>query len=320
MSDNLPVLADGLETGLEDFEGGIQLPRLVLKHADRVFLDSATNEEYPYLVGIPLGLVRQRVMWSPDMGEDKGRPQCKSSDAVDGYPNVKDVGTDDEFPWDEFPISMEQTTKDEYDRPVLKCNGCPFAEWTKDKKGKPKPPLCKERYTFPFLYTTNRNPDQSFNTQGPFDAAGVFSLQGSGIKPARTYMSRFAASKMPLYSAIAQITLRGEERGSVKYSVPEFKKLDNTDPSDWYTYSEQLVQVREYLKAPPRPESDLSDAKPEGYVAPEPVKQATPSSPARTAPAAAPPPVKRADDVVEGTIVSESNVPSAPVVEDDLPF
>lgn len=315
-SSNLPAIPDGLEgldDGLEDFDGGLQLPRLQLKHADRVFLDTATNEEYPTLVGIPLGMVRQRTMWPAEVGDEKGRPQCKSSDGIDGYPNMNDQGTDFEFPWEDFPISAEQASKDEFDRPVLKCTGCPFAEWTRNKKGKPVPPACKERYTFPFLYTTERRADGSLNPKGPFDSAGVFSLQGSGIRPARQYMSRFKASRLPLYAAVVEITLRGESRGSVEYSVPEFKKLDNTSQSDWQMYSEQLQGVKEYLKAPPRPET--SDDAPRSNPAGGNNRPAA-AKPTQPRQQAAP----QQDDVVEATIVEETNVPITQDDEDELPF
>lgn len=309
MTSNLPAIPDGMSDGLEDLEGGVALPRLTLKHADRVFKAGDTNEEYPKLVGVILGMVRQRVMWNPEVGEDKARPQCKSSDGLTGYPNVRDKGSDDEFPWDEFPLNEAQAPKDEHGRPVLSCKGCPFSEWGKDKKGKAVPPPCKERFSFPIVYNRDMDPT------GPFDAAGVFSVQGSGIKPARTYLSAFKVGRQPVFSAVTEVGLLAASRGSVQYSIPEFKRVGNSDVSDWADYAAQYEEVRAYLRAAPRPEDDGS-SKSEGYVAPE---QAVPAAPEQAAPTV---PAKN-DDIQDAVIVSEtSNVPtpaSAPD-EDELPF
>lgn len=256
MTQNLPaVVEDALAeygTGLEDISAeDVQIPRITINHGSGVFKDRLTGEEFAEMHGILLGMVKQRVMWHPEISENSdGRPQCKSSDAQTGYPNMDGPRLEDKFPWDEALLDPNSMPIDEHNRITIACATCPFAKWGEKKPGKTTstPPRCSERHTYPIMYTTD--PGQ------PIDRAGIFSVQRSGIKDSKTFLAGFVQSKMPLFSAYVNISLDRKKRGMVDYAIAKFKKTGAVDQKDWPDYAKEYNSIREFLRQPPRFDGD----------------------------------------------------------------
>lgn len=264
----LARIAEEYGSGLEDIENEVSgVPRIGINHRGGTFKDSLSGEEFPTIYGIMLGMVKQRVMWEQGDIEPGAKPQCKSQDAKTGYPNMSGK-PGDSFPWKDAPgLDPNTAPKDEHGRTILSCDSCPFAEWgPRNEKGKPTPPRCNERYTFPVLYNKEAPPATGLYAP-PYMESGIVAFQGSGISPSKKFLSAFVRGKRPLYSAVVQIDLDTNKRGMVEYSVPRFTKLGDVPQDDWELYARELAPLREYLRKPPRPGDDQDDAKKPGVSA-----------------------------------------------------
>jgi hypothetical protein len=311
---NLPAMVEEYGTGLEDIEdevGGI--PRIAINHKAGVFKDTLTGEEFAKIVGVPLGVIRQRVMWSADMDEAAKPPLCKSNNGKVGYPNSESEKNGG-FPWsDAKDLNQATLPKDEQGRTIISCEGCPFAEWGRDKTGKPVPPPCKERYTIPIMYNREGN-----SYDPPYMDSGILGFQGSGIKPTKTYAAGFIRTNRPLYSAVVEITLQSAKRGSVDYAFPVFRKVGPVPDADWEMFGRELPPLREYLTRPPRSEEEGGTGRGHGQSSSQAAANA-----GFTQQAAATATVAVATPVVDAEIVPDDpwQAPaSAPEGDDDLPF
>lgn len=251
MSDNLPATqeekealaalqADGL-TGLEDFSVEDQvMPRLQIVHKEAKFEDSLSGMKYDELNVILLGLIKQRIMWAVDV-DDGDQPLCKSYDFKTGHPNQK------EFPWNETPFSQGDEE--------LSCSSCPLKEWGSHPQR--DTPWCSEQHTLPLLM---------LDEDGTPVAPALFSLQRSGIKPSRNYLSSFAQKQRPLFTVVTRLTLVAQSRGSVDYAVPKFQAGDATDTSLWRDFAEHYKTIKAYITTPPQGGDTSSES--EGDAAP----------------------------------------------------
>lgn len=247
---NLPAVPGHLETGLDDFNPNeASIPRLSLNHKAGTFKENLTGTEYPALQGVILGLVKQRTMFNTEMpAEGSMKPQCKSNDAITGYPTMEGA-REELFPWREFGANPAELPTDEFGRPTIPCASCPFAQWGANRK----PPRCAERYTLPMLYAVDGNDTE-------LSGAGIISFHKSGIGPSKQYISSFVRAKKPLYTAVTVIGLDQHKRGMVEYSTPNFKKIGETDPEAWEDFSAQYKALREFLRQPPRADEENADA------------------------------------------------------------
>lgn len=238
------------DIGLEDFDTTdvVAPPRINIVHADGQFEVSTTKETFSELDVIFLGLVKQRIMWHPDIpAGDAPPPMCKSTDFQHGFPEQdEEVAADYRFPWeasnltkDNLILNIEPNAK-----PALKCSDCKFKEWGTDPKG--DRPWCSEDWVLPLLYRA---------TDGSWQPA-IISFKRSSLKNAKQYMGAFATSRMPLWSTVTKLTLDLNKRGSVRYSTPKFQRTEQTDQSVWPEYLDQFRSVREYLRAYPKVRSD----------------------------------------------------------------
>lgn len=260
MTENLPAVQDAAQQALEEYGTGLEdinadevaIPRIMINHPDGVFKDRLTGEEFAEIHGVPLGMIKQRAMWHPEISEGgDGRPQCKSSDAQTGYPNLEGPRIEDKFPWHDAPgLDPSSLPKDEKGRITIACATCPFSKWGDKKPGKStsEPPRCSERHTYPLLYATEAGM--------PLDRAGILTVQKSGIKDSKQYLAGFVQSKSPLFSSYVQLTLERRQRGMVKYSVVKFKRTSAVPQNDWPAHARDLANIREFLRQPPRFDSD----------------------------------------------------------------
>lgn len=226
---------DDMATGLEDFAPEDQvMPRLNISHPDAEFVDNLSGQKYSKLSVIMLGLVKQRVMWAAEVDEGD-RPLCKSVNFTEGLPNVN------EFPYSKTPFEKGQEQLD--------CATCPLKEWGTHPQR--ETPWCSEQHTFPLLMV-----DEDGNPTAP----ALLTLQRSGIKPSRAYLSSFARDRRPLFTVFTNIELTPQKRGSVNYAVPRFSQGQPTDPDQWQAFAQHFKQVRSFLQTPPTTEEESSSA------------------------------------------------------------
>lgn len=244
MSDSTAVEAydPEQETGLEDFDTtrDATVPRIRIVHNEGVFLDSQTKEKFESLDVILLGLVKQRILWDPEVDDD-AKPLCKSYEFTIGRPDARN------FPWEKAGFDQGDAEATATDGVVaLPCDGCGLKEWGTDPKGG-KAPWCTEQHTYPLLVVKNYDPDTGMYEASP----AILTVQKTGIKPSKTYCTPFARSKTPLYSVRTTLSLTQERRGSVTYSTPEFTKGIDTDRSEWPSFAQMYRSMREFLHTPP---------------------------------------------------------------------
>ncbi len=245
-------------SGLEDLEGEIgAVPRIGINHPGGAFKDALSGEEFPKIIGVLLSVFKQRVFFPSVVEEKPSKPFCKSNDAKTGFPNME-LEKNGGFPWSEAPgLDPNTQPKDEHNRTIIACETCPFAEWGRDAKtGKGIPPVCKERHTYPVIYNRTRSSD---TYEPPYFESGIVSFQGSGIKPSKLYCASFSRAKLPLYSAVTEISLGVNKRGTVTYSVPTFTKIAAVPGDEWEMYARDIPEMRLFLTRPPRPDDDGTD-------------------------------------------------------------
>jgi hypothetical protein len=288
-----PDWSDLGDVGLEDVSAAdISMPRVQIDHGEAQFRDSASGQLLGNdLTVVILGLVKQRIMWDTEV-DDGDKPQCKSPDFKLGFPQMRrDIKERKQFPWDKSNFDPKDYPPGEDGLIALPCDACVLKEWGKDRT---KPP-CSEQYTLPLYYVA---PDGSLKP-------GILSLQRSGIKPARTYISTFATAKQPMFTAYTHITLTAESRGKVIYATPKFRKGDVTASDQWASWRTNYFEVRDWLQSRPQVRDD-DDGKPKA------------SGGARPAPASA----KTATKLDEGDpwATSAATPDDAQPDDSDLPF
>lgn len=237
MTDNLPAAAEdnglGIE-GLEDIKAtDLTLPRINIDHRDGVYVDSLSNERFETLDLILCGLVKQRVLWDPEIKEESPGPWCRSMDAKMGIPNIE------MFPW---AASGLEDLNDGEEGLALPCDSCNLKDWGSNPKG--ETPWCSEQYTF---VAVRPMPDEDGST---FYSPFLFTVQRTGIKPAKAYLTSYVKSKQPLYTALTVVKLDHRKRGANPYAVPTFTKGAATDKEDYPEFATTYRDIRTFLTTP----------------------------------------------------------------------
>lgn len=217
------AVPDEVVEGLEDYDPttDIVTPRITISHKEAVFVNTLTNEKFPELDVIILGLVKQRALWPPVYDGGDEPPLCKSLDFAYGNPA-------DGFPWKESgfaPADYPEGTQ-------LPCASCTLREWGSHPTQ--NSPWCSEQHTFALI-----------GDNGP----ALFSVQRTGIKPSRTYISSFAQSKTPMFTVRTKLTLNALKRGINDYCVPVFTRGEATDKADYPVYTAAYRQMRDFLQS-----------------------------------------------------------------------
>lgn len=333
----IPSDEDFGDIGLEDIDASdIAIPRLTIVHNEGRFKDSLSGSVYDSgLKVILLGLIKQRVFWRDDTDEGEA-PLCKSPNFDYGFPQQDpEVPASKHFPWAKSnftpdqaqPVNIEPSKSypagwSSNGLPVLPCNSCIFKEW---EKGDWKQPPCAEQHTYPLLYELE---------EGIWQPA-LYTVQKTGIKPSRTYMSSFAQAKQPFFSVYTTLGLTQQRRGTVDYSVPWFSRGEPTDRNSWLEYANNFKSIREFVRSAPRRFDD--DAQPEASAnvnTPPVPTAAAPAAPASTPAQPAPTAAASASTAPAPVAVPSAPAPVSPsqpeppssapapaaAANDDLPF
>lgn len=245
---NLPATAvadDDDVVGLEDLDPtDLTIPRLKIVHRDAEFEDNLTNERHKELRVIILGLIKQRILWHPEV-EDDAKPLCKSFDHEVGFPDM------DNFPWKASAFdkgSVQMVTVGDDERPTLPCSACPLKDWGTHPT-RAKVPWCNEQYTLSLLV------DSGNDTWLP----ALVTFKGAGIKPTKTYLGSFQRTRQAPFTCVTRLTLEANRRGSVDYATPKFEKQEATDPAMKAEYAAMSRSIREFVKTPRAARDDDED-------------------------------------------------------------
>lgn len=269
-NDKLPATASPVSRpeGLEDLdESDLSMPMVSIIQNKALFKDNLTGREFDVLDAILLGLIKQRVLWPAEVEED-AHPYCKSYDFSIGHPNNKD------FPWKAAGFDRPA---DDDDKVTLPCDNCKLKDWGTHPKR--DAPWCSAQHTFALLMPT---------ADGEW-APALFSLQRSGLKPSRQYMTGFQRDNKPLYTCRTKITLDARKRGQVDFAVPRFVEGETTDQEQWPMFSSHYRRIRDFIQTP-RSRND-EDETPPGTPPP------TGDTGSSTAPASATPSVPDDDEL-----------------------
>lgn len=233
---------DGALPGLEDFDASkASIPRVSIDHNEAKYVDSLTGEETPELDVIILGMVTQRILWPKVMG-DSDSPLCKSRDGRTGYPLLEPNGKENLiYPFELTPFDSASMGTDENHNHTLECAVCPLKEWVGKGKGS-TPPACSEQFTFVI-------------TQPDGTGQSLFTVQKTGMQPARRYITDFVRSRKPMFICRTVLTLRQERKGGPRgnvYCVPEFRKGEAVDPRMFGELAEQFRDAKEFITTPPQ--------------------------------------------------------------------
>lgn len=242
---NLPALPDGFQTGLEAFEvTDSVIPRLNIVQKEGQFEDNLSGERFDQVTIIPLGLVKQRVLWPATKDESNDAPMCKSPNNLTGFPN-DDAPKDKRFPWAKSGFNKDDYPEQADGLRELPCAGCQLKEWGSHPNG--KAPWCTEQWTLPILYDGRG--------EGVFSPA-IFTLQRSGLKAIRAYLTPFQRQGSPAFVNEATVRLEVHTRGDVVYSKPRFTRGQPTDRNEWNSFAMQFMQIKDYLERRPVGDED----------------------------------------------------------------
>lgn len=284
MSDATSLVHAGYDEdddGLGDFNASdMTVPRIKIIHNEGVYQDTLSNEKFETLDVILFGLVKQRILWDPEVSDD-AIPLCKSFNFKAGLPPEADA-----FPWDAagFDQADAEANADDTYGLVLPCDGCGLKEWGTDPKNG-KAPWCTEQHTYPLAYNAGTAED-------PVWAPAILTVQKTGIKPSKAYCTSFKTRRKPLFEVVTTLGLTSEKRGSVTYSTPIFSKGEPTDPAMYDAYKENYISMRDFLTTPPV-RDDEDDATP---VAKPTRKTTAKAAPAKARPAPSAPATDDVDD------------------------
>lgn len=226
----VPLDDSGLMVGFEDFDSSdMVIPRMRLDHTEGVLVDTLSGETYTELELLLLGLVKQRILWPAEVTEEKSGPLCKSLNFSQGLPDHP------KFPWAAAGFKPADYTEGT----PLPCAGCQLKDWGSNPKNDTS--WCAEQYTFALMVPSS-------NADGWSPA--LLTLQRSGLKSARAYMSAFARAGKPLFSSTTKLSLIPLKRGSVKYVVPQFVKGAPVPEDQWIEFADQARRIRTFVQTP----------------------------------------------------------------------
>lgn len=243
------AVPEGVVEGLEDIEStDLVMPRISIDHKEAKFTDNLSGQSFDKLTVVLLGLVKGRILWDESVN-DGDKPLCKSFNFNEGNPDV------DRFPWATSKFDQAAQVADDDGKIVLPCVNCNLKEWGTAPQG--KAPWCAEQHTYPLLMTLGDS-----GALGP----ALFTVQRTGIKPSKAYITNFQRAKTPLYTVFTELTLRPEKRGTVDYAVPSFARTVGTEQDQWPLYAQQYRSMRDFITRPPQRDDDGPAGTPSGAV------------------------------------------------------
>lgn len=239
---------DDSVTGLEDFGvEDLKLPRLNIDHEKGGYCDSLAPEiAYPKIDVIPLGLVKQRVLWPAIMDDStKKKPMCRSVDNSVGFPNTTSTDPLEAFPWQATGWNPNDFPKDTAGRTQLPCSTCRLATWGSHPDGKKT--WCSQQHAIVLLYAPEGSEPSML---------ALFTAQRSSINVSKSFFGSIHRQQLPAFAIRGQWGLTAQMRGKNKYYVPTMVASGRTDQGLWPMYQQNYLQVRGYVTRAPRSDDD----------------------------------------------------------------
>lgn len=226
---------EGLVLGLEDYSDEDRvIPTIKILSDKGIFEDQLTSVTYEELRGIPLCLVKQRVLFEHGAGFDNA-PLCKSNDYETGVPAVQrwiGAGADGTG----IPtMTRAGFTLEVVQQGHLPCEQCKLKDWRSHPDPTREAPYCNATYNFGMLVDP-QNGDPLY--------PALISFKTTGVKPAQAYISAFKGRGQPLFVKYCTIKLTMAQNGKVTYSVPKFIEGEPT-----VTTATDLPKLKEYAQA-----------------------------------------------------------------------
>ena len=250
----VPAIPTGVPEGLEDIDPtDVTMPIFRINHRDGTFINGLTGEEFAEFDAVILGVIKQRILWPREVGDEGEAPMCRSYDHKVGYPRSETwvrvqpktsetAQRSSGFTWDQVEAAdpMNQNTG-------LVCANCNLQQWGDGRT----PPWCNEQWTMPFARLID----------GGDPMVGVISFQRTGLKPCKSYVSAFVQARSPLFTVITRIKAIKQTRGTVEWVVPSFQRIADSDAVQWPMFAENLHNVKAFLTTPrtftdPDPDED----------------------------------------------------------------
>ncbi len=270
------------------------IPRISINHETGKLRDNLSEEEHESLDVVVLGMQVQRILWPVKMGESD-KPLCKSRNGSTGLPLLE--GTP-QFNFRESNFTPDSLATDAAGNKTLPCEACNLKEWSKDPNDPTKniQPRCAEQFTFILQTLDGGN--------------ALFTVQRTGLKAARRYLTAFKQRQQPTF--INRTTIGVLVQGSARrqYGTPTFAKGPATDQADWPEYAETVRDLVAFLTTPPQRGND-GDSQATQEAAGTSATMANQNHPAAAPNVPAPP------TVIESQVVAP---PAAADDDDDLPF
>ena len=200
-------------------------------------LDDGTQHDS--FSGIPIGLVKHRIMWPSDESGNR-TPICRSSDSQIGFPRVLDRdhphNVEAEF-FNNVPLAVHPETN----QVMINCFSCPHRGDGRRRQGQDGP-RCTPEWSLVF---------------GTATAGKAFALRlrGSSLWAAADYLKQFERAQTPAFTHHVHLSLTHSKGNGIKYATLVIDKAEATDHAEWKQWFDTFLQVREHLESPPRTSS-----------------------------------------------------------------
>lgn len=234
---NLPatVSSNAGPIGLEEIDSDdLVMPTLTISHKEGKYVDGLSGEQFDTLEVVLLGLIKQRILWDVEL-EDGQAPLCKSYDHATGVPDPKSPAR---FPWRAAGFEQSDYDTGSGDALAIPCDKCALKEWGSHPKN--DTPWCTEQHVFAVMMRAGED----------FASPAVLTLQRTGIKASRAYLTSFHRARTPLFVVTTKLGLSLQRKGSVNYAVPTLVRGTPTDELDHEMFADNFRRIRDFLRTP----------------------------------------------------------------------
>jgi hypothetical protein len=198
-----------------------------------------TGVKHETFSGVPIGLVKHRIMWPSDESGNR-TPICRSSDSQIGFPRVLDRDNPHHVEAEFFgnvPLAFHPETN----QVMVNCFSCPHRGDGRRKKGQDGPRCTPEWSLILGTVTAGK--------------AYALRLRGSSLWAAADYLKQFEQARTPAFTHRVGFSLLAAKGNGIRYATLVIDKGEPTDHGQWKQYFDTFLQVREHLESPPRTSS-----------------------------------------------------------------
>lgn len=231
--------AEGGSIEMSPNEGGI--PILRVDNKTSTYTDENSGLAVASFRGVVAGSFKTRILWPPEVGEEKSDPLCRSMDFQLASPNPK------LFPLKESKLALTVVKEGQQ----VACQDCYLKEW-ESHPTRPNAIWCTEQVNLAVLADL-----EDSGTFMPY----LFTTQRSGLKSVRNYLGGFMNQDVHPFTYYTEFSLDPRSRGNVEFSVPIYKRGEVTPPEEHESYAQTFLQLRAYVRRERTAEEPTPEAK-----------------------------------------------------------